>query len=367
MDNLEQTNDLAAQWLVRRTSARWSEEDESTLNAWLAASPHNAVAFLRLQALWREADKLKVLGAGFKGQPMPRVGELKSSPFFKHLTRRLRRREMTPASGRAATQDGEHGSHRRPRPRYLVIAWGVAASVVVALTAEIGFQVFNRGNIYSTPVGGLSAVPLADGSKITLNTDSQIRVALTDTERQVDLNRGEAFFEVAPDNSRPFVVYAGEKRIAVLGTKFSVRRDRDAVEVVVTEGKVAVGSRARHSDFPRTAELTPGNVAHAAAAGVNVETRSLSQAEELLSWRSGYLVFHETPLSEAAAEFNRYNLRKIVIDDPNVATLHVSGNFRADNVQAFAQLLQDGFPVMVSRSEDRVVLAPLREKNLSER
>ncbi|MEJ1961315.1 MAG: FecR domain-containing protein [Gammaproteobacteria bacterium] len=73
---------------------------------------------------------------------------------------------------------------------------------------------------------------MRDGSAITLNTDSQLRVALTEAERRVDLKQGEAFFEVAKDSTRPFVVEAGRKRVVAVGTKFSVRRDGDFVEVV---------------------------------------------------------------------------------------------------------------------------------------
>jgi len=103
------------------------------------------------------------------------------------------------------------------------------------------------GTRYSTPVGEIASVPMRDGSKVTLNTDSQIRVTLTDSERRVDLKYGEAFFEVSKDPKRPFVVNAGGKRVIAVGTQFSVRRDANDIQVVVTEGRFA--SKTRHPLF----------------------------------------------------------------------------------------------------------------------
>ncbi len=123
---------------------------------------------------------------------------------------------------------------------------------------------------------------MEDGSRITLNTDSQIRVDLTVKERRVELQQGEAFFEVAHDASRPFIVRAGNKRVIAVGTRFSVRREANDVRVVVTEGKVRVeteGDPSSTSPEP----LVAGTVAQASSAGVLVQTEPLAQAEESLS------------------------------------------------------------------------------------
>jgi transmembrane sensor len=216
-----------------------------------------------------------------------------------------------------------------------------------------------NGERYATPVGGLASVPMADGSKVTLNTDSQIRIALTDTERRVELGHGEAFFEVSKDPKRPFVVRAGDKRVIAVGTKFSVRRDGDDVEIVVTEGKVRVedgamgeGSRVGSADV----FLTPGSIARADEAGVLVQRKTLPEAEEQLSWRTGWLMFRDQELADAIAEFNRYNVSKIVIQDPAIASLRIEGNFRATNVEAFVRLLESGFPVRAEVRDDQILL-----------
>jgi transmembrane sensor len=214
-------------------------------------------------------------------------------------------------------------------------------------------------------------VPLRDGSNITLNTDSQIRVALTGAERHIELKQGEAFFDVARDPSRPFVVVAGKQRIIAIGTKFSVQRNGDSVEVVVTEGKVRVEEASRPlrrnatdtqgATPPRGATapvfLTAGAIALADEAGVLVQRKSLEEAETHLSWRNGVLIFRDLSLADAVAEFNRYNAHKIEIADPTVAALKVEGNFRATNADAFVRLLEDYFPIRVVAQEDRIVLS----------
>jgi transmembrane sensor len=218
------------------------------------------------------------------------------------------------------------------------------------------------GDRYATPVGGMSAVPLKDGSKVTLNTGSRIRVDLTRKERRIDLAAGEAFFDVAKDPSRPFIVRAGGKRIVAVGTQFSVRNDGGSVQVVVTEGVVrledadAVLPNATKRVPDAGVMLTAGAIARTTAGNIVIQPASLSQAEELLSWRTGYVVFRETALADAVAEFNRYNERKIVIRDPRVAAMRLTGRYRANNFEGFVRLLQESFPIRAQNSSDEIVL-----------
>jgi len=196
---------------------------------------------------------------------------------------------------------------------------------------------------------------MKDGSTVTLNTNSDIRVALSETERRVDLEKGEAFFEVAKDPNRPFVVRVGDQRVIAVGTKFSVRRELNHVRVIVTEGRVSV----EHSEPHHPAEvalISAGGVAVAGVAGVLVEDRSLSDAEERLSWRQGIVVFRETLLSDAVAEFNRYNTRQIYIEDPALGSMRIGGHFRTHNAEGFVRLLADAFPIRVEDNESRIVL-----------
>lgn len=353
MDSTKQVKEIAANWLARRGSEGWGPPDEAQLAEWLNASTGNRIAFLRMEAAWREADRLKVLGAGMERGVVPSLEDFQASPFFRHVSKQM---SPTLLAAEPATPLGTESARVRfSRPLWWVAS---AASVVLAVLAGLWIS-GNLGSTsystYSTPVGVTAAVPLSDGSKVTLNTGSEIRVAVTERERHVDLQQGEAFFEVYPDATRPFIVKAGDKRFVAVGTKFSVRRDGDDVRLIVTEGKVRIEQAGAGAPIP-SAQVSAGSVARAVDGKVAVQTRTLPEAEELLSWRSGYLVFHETPLADAVAEFNRYNERRIIIDDPHVAGMTISGNFRATNVDSFTRLLEDGFSIAVERHDDRIVL-----------
>jgi len=208
----------------------------------------------------------------------------------------------------------------------------------------------------------------------TLNTDSAIRVAVTERERQVQLDHGEAFFEVAKDPKRPFVVSAGKKRVIAVGTKFSVRRIDSDIRIVVLRALSesnppapplrrkevdAAGSALPGNDtgsatteFP----LAAGSIARATEDDLLVQNATIPQAEESLSWRTGYLIFRETTLADAVAEFNRYNLRKLVIDDPSVASIRLSGKFRTADFEAFVRLLEGGFPIHAQHAQEQIIL-----------
>jgi transmembrane sensor len=231
----------------------------------------------------------------------------------------------------------------------------LATAVAIILVVGVGRLILPHAPSYRTEIGGLEAVPMADGSSVTLNTDSGIRVAITDTERRVDLQRGEAFFEVAKDSKRPFVVRAGTSRIIAVGTKFSVRREAGEVRVVVTEGRVRVETGQGPNTDPITL-VSAGSVAHAQGTGILVESKASPDTDELLSWRRGFVVFHDTPIAAAAAELNRYNRRKIVIEDEDVAAIRIGGNFRATNAAAFIRILADEFPIHVEDRGEQIVL-----------
>jgi transmembrane sensor len=142
-----------------------------------------------------------------------------------------------------------------------------------------------------------------------------------------------------------------------LGTKFSVRRDGDEVIVAVTEGKVRVEDESVPQPGRGTEVLLgAGSIAHAAHGQVLVRDGAGPEVDRLLSWRSGYLVFRNSTLADAVAEFNRYNTRQIVIADAQIASIRIGGNFRSGNTDAFLWLLQTGFPISVDSNSERVVL-----------
>jgi len=346
-----QIEEVAAAWLAKRDSGQWRDADQTALTLWLHASTAHRVAFVRLEAAWQAAQRLRALGAGTLPGEVPAPGDWRLSPFFDNTAAPVSANDATVEriSGARGHDRGTHASGRAAVYRAL------AASLLLAVAFGAGWYVWPNGPIYRTPVGGLSSVPMPDGSKVTLNTNSEIRVAVTETERRVTLDKGEAFFEVVKDPRRPFVVNAGNKQVVALGTKFSVRRDADAVRVVVTEGRVRLERSGVGAPAP-LAQLSAGAVARAADAGTLVQVKPLDEAEDYVSWRSGFLIFRDTTLGEAVAEFNRYNMHKIVIEDPTVAAMHVGGSFRSTNVDAFVRLLQEGFQIHVDQRDEQIVL-----------
>ena len=416
-ERIHEIDAVASDWLIRRESGAWSAADQARLDEWLNATTLNRVAFLRLELAWEDAARLKALGAGVPGDRPPPPGRWNLTPFFDHPDSVLDEgrhtdcadsdtaglafdkspKSVTPhaspalegtsapleagnsAEGEGGSRDrddvaldlllhsvppGTQPSTNRARPRtrrHRRHNLAAAATLIFALGVGVYLALAPHGDRFATPVGGFASVPMADGSNVTLNTDSQIRIALTDAERRVELGHGEAFFEVAKDPTRPFVVRAGSKRVIAVGTKFSVRREGDDIEVIVTEGKVRVEDEgvAQRSPAGGSADvlLTPGSIARAGDYGVLVQRKTLPEAEEQLSWRAGVLMFRDQSLQDAIAEFNRYNVRKIVIQDPAIASLKIEGNFRATNVEAFVRLLESGFPVRVQIEQDQILLA----------
>jgi transmembrane sensor len=329
----------AADWLARRDAQPWSDADRVAFDEWLAASPIHKVEFLRMEYAWEESLRLKALGAGIDSNEAPRPGRWVFSGLL----------------GKAfSSRSGRGPAALVPGRVRLTLA--LAASVVVAVAAVALIAGSFYGGRYSTTVGQLSHIAMADGSHVTLNTDTVLRVAVTTTERKVDLQRGEAFFKVAKDPSRPFIVTIGEQRVIAVGTQFSVRREGTDAQVVVIEGIVRIETGGK-SPLTTAAALPAGSVAHASHAGTSIQSKPLAQAEELLSWRTGVLELHDTTLAEAAAEFNRYNAHKIVIRDPNIGAMHISGSFQATNAEAFARLLERGYPLRADTVDADIILS----------
>lgn len=310
----------AAEWLALEDRG-CADVERRALEAWLAESSAHRVAYLRLKTAWRRADRLAAL------------------------------RSLPTAS--APANDPARATRR---------AWrGLEAAAAAVVAIGLGAFLFELGGFgapeeYRTQLGGREVVPLADGSKVELNTDTRIRARVEDANRIVWLDRGEAFFDVAKDEDRPFVVMAGTHRITVLGTKFSVRRDDLDVQVKVLEGRVRVdaidGNGEGSAKRPPTM-LTGGQVAVARAESTLVVDRPVRDIGNELAWRGGMLVMNQWTLGEAAREFNRYNRRKLVVD-ASAEDIRLGGSFESGGVEAFARLLKDAYGLRVEADDDSI-------------
>lgn len=339
MESRERHEQAAAAWLLRQDAGPWTGQDAAAFETWMAQSAGHRAAYYRFKGAWQEAGRLGAL----LGPGAVRAG---TAAFADALE------AMEAPDGPDAT---EAGARRRPRRRLprLAIAAGVACLVGLA---ALTYRLLPPSDVYATRVGAMEMVSLPDGSRLTLNTDSRLRIDMDANRRRVQLRQGEAFFEVAKDPLRPFVVEAGDKRIVAVGTAFSVRRSGSEVQVVVSEGRVRVETADRPAEVLQAPLLDAGMVASTQGEAVLVQARSPVEIAQNLSWRTGQLVFRDTPMAEAVAEFNRYNTRKLVVEDAAVEGLRVGGIFRANQLDAFVSLVQQGFPVQARAEDDRIVL-----------
>jgi transmembrane sensor len=293
----------ATEWLVKQDKDS-SPELSRALDEWLGADPRHRAAFLRISTAWRHADVLRRL-ADPKEEPNPDL----LAP------------ERPPASP----------------PRTFRFAAAAAVLVVLISVAAWLTQRFNASQTYSTSVGEFHRVTLADGSSISLNTNTRVRVSYGTEIRKLELLQGEAHFEVARDAARPFVVHAGDALVQAVGTAFVVRmRDPVNVDVLVSEGRVAINP-------PAQTLVSSGEIA--IVRGTVVERHAIDDLTRRLAWTEGMLIFSGETLSEAVAEFNRYNRRQLVIADHAIAGRTIGGAFKATNPDRFATALEKMFGV----------------------
>jgi len=310
----------AADWIAERDRAgsAWPAERQAALEAWLNAATAHRVAWLRLDQAWRRADRLRALQAA----PSPVNSKPSPMPWWKLKQQRR------------------------------AIGGALAGLSLLALVLAVQVVAPLRGSdaqSYATARGQREAVALADGSRLTLNTATRLRTAVTAKQREVWLEQGEAFFDIAHDASRPFVVHAGRQTVTVLGTKFSLLREGERLRVAVLEGRVQV-----QAEQSRPAVLVRDDTAVAEASNVLVSRQTSQQLNAALSWLQGKLVFDQVSLAEAASQFNRYNRKQLVITDAAAASIGIGGVFDANNAEAFARLLHAGFGLQVQVSEEEI-------------
>jgi transmembrane sensor len=347
---IEQT---AAAWFARRESGDWSATDQAQLEAWLESLTAHRIAYIRIASTWERSRRLSALGAGVPPGAIPARDSWNFPPSSNAPTSAV-------SSGLSEISTASEHRLISPtswlRPKWSRLLPVAAALLLIAITAgTIWFLSGDGATSYRTSVGALATIPLSDGSQVLLNTDSQIDVVLTKTGRYVKLKRGEAFFDVSKDPDRPFVVDIADERVVAVGTRFSVRRDDDDMRVYVEEGRVQVKRLGTAAEGAETS-LPAGSEARTAKDSFLVNQPTPDQVEQLLSWRTGYLKFRDTTLADAVVEFNRYSLRKILIEDPAIANIRIGGNFRTDDAQGFIDLLQSGFSVQVEKRGELIIL-----------
>ncbi|MDH2149019.1 MULTISPECIES: FecR family protein [Sphingomonadaceae] len=310
-------DDDAARWAVRLGEGALTSTEEQALDDWLHADERRQGALLRAEAALAYLDRGRAMADTFVEAPKD-----DDSPVW---TRR----------------------------RFLI-----GGSTLAGLTAAsvTGFILTRPAPIeIRTALGEIRRVPLPDGSVASVNTASDVAVVMVDKRRDVRLNDGEAWFQVAHDKNRPFVVEAGTVRVKAVGTAFSVRRRDDGADVLVTEGLVEVWVEGHENQ--RT-QIAAGSKSFVAADAKPIEVASAgNMIDRALSWRTGELALNGESLDYAVAELNRYNARKIVIDTPALGRESLVGYFRVDQPEGFGQAIEATMAAKMSIQDNIIHLS----------
>lgn len=334
--------DAAIAWLTERDDG-FSPEREREFAQWLRADPRHPAAVARLEQTLGLLHELPQFRAELNTE-FDRAAPIVPFPQAPDTTR----------------------TARSPRRWVHVLGWtGVAAALVVG--AVLSWHTFQTPAVshYTTTVAGYERAQLDDGSTVELNAASAVRVQFTPAERQVELESGEAHFAVAHDATRPFVVNAGGVSIRAVGTAFNVRRTANgAIEVIVTEGKVRIGSNGPTSSAAPEAPMVAAGerlVLREQAPLFTLEKVPADALRSALAWQSRLADFADAPLAAVIERFNARSRVQLVLADPELGARPVGGTFALDESEAFARLLtRDGELVAEPRGDAVILLRRAR-------
>lgn len=297
----EQIAEAAREWFARLHLDQPGDGDHQEFRRWCALDSRNAEAYKRLAEIWHETAALEAT-------------DVSTSTRSPSLSRWIR--------------------------------YAAAAAVVLTVGAFASWRMgLLSTQSYATQTAEVRDMPLPDGSTLTLGARSAVAVRFTESERHVTLNEGEAYFTVARNPSRPFVVLAGGSRVRAVGTQFEVRLEGKEVRVAVVEGIVEVS---RPNELPQT--LSAGQQLTAQSGG-GVSPPQQIRTPEPAAWRNGRLVYIDAPLSEIVADANRYSRTHIDIAGEGIENLRLSVTYRADQVEQMIDSLPRSLPVELTRAE----------------
>ncbi|HEV7610802.1 MAG TPA: FecR domain-containing protein [Steroidobacteraceae bacterium] len=315
----------AARWVTELHAPDRDAELEASVRRWIDRDPRHAAAFELATDAWQ------------------RSGNLPS-----RLSERPPRRPAVPA----------------------------LAGMAVLCAACAGALYLLRDPTLVTGPAEQKTLELSDGTQVSLNANSRVIVQFDKHARKLTLTRGEALFDVAKQQPRPFVVIAGERKVIAMGTSFEVRREQaggSAFAVTLVEGRVAIEPIAGPDVLPRGEEtglnqqrggIKAGIVLQAGErlrfAGPSAESVDSPALDRVTAWRRGELIFDDTSLGEAAAEFNRYGSSQLAIEGAAVSQLRVGGVFKIGDTESFAHAMANAYSLKITHRGKTIALAARR-------
>lgn len=346
-DTADSRLEQATSWFRRVHSESASVEELAELKRWLESDPGNQLAYQQVAQTWGAL-------AAMSSAPEILMGRRNALDTAR---RAARRRWAVPVGGSRVA--------------------ALAASIVAVVIA-VGGWLYTQKGVYTTGLGERRSLTLEDGSAVTLDARSKVRVKYDDGERLIELVQGQARFDVASDPTRPFRVRAGEQMVIALGTQFNVELVAGNVLVSLIEGRVAVtgvkstgapvevieaaASRndagpARERPLKRSGKAVELNAGEGMRIERDGEAFVLAKIDlhRATAWQSGKMFFDNEPLLNAAERMNRYSSAQIEVD-PAVANVGVSGVFNAGDANAFVEAISNYFPVKVETAGSQIRL-----------
>ena len=347
----------AAEWLARLREPNLTLEDTFAWQQWLAQNAAHRQAFQELEDVWEMFDSVA-----------------KPAPVSAHEIRTDTYDGSVPVSDWLRSQRSPPAASPRAAPLVATPRrLALAAMLLITLTC-IGAGSFfapslvssSRSLNYTTTVGENAHVLLADGSSVQLGGRTRIRVTLNPHVRQIDMLAGEAYFDVAKDPTRPFLVRAGTANVTAVGTEFNVRRSGDRVVVSVLEGRVLVQPMAPVIPIAWIQASVPVGTAAPLKAGQRTtlnrrgleSTQVISDASNAVAWQHGRLAFESEPLRYVIQDVNRYTVKPIVLADERTGDIRVTGTVTEANIIGWINSLQAAFGIHSEIETDRIVLRP---------
>lgn len=313
----------AAVWMTLLHGPDRSARMEAGFRRWLAANRSHSVAFEAVATAWEATE-------GLRASELPRLGR----------------------SRRA-----------RVRTRF---AYAMAMMAMLTVVGLLGWVIYLHAIGIETEVGEQRMLTLDDGSRVHLNTDTLLVVDYEPGHRRVELKQGEAYFEVAKDSKRPFIVSAGDRLVTALGTSFAVRNSDAQLSITLVEGQVVVSADSAN----KVGGASPSSPPESQAGSIVLtpgERLTFGSREQLrldrpvmdrvTAWRVGRVYFDDTSLADAAAEMNRYNRMQIHVESPRAAALQITGVFRTGDSESFANVVARSYGLQVTTTRQTIALS----------
>ncbi|PCK08191.1 MAG: hypothetical protein COA42_10305 [Alteromonadaceae bacterium] len=352
----KQTRASAAHWLTEMQSPTWDDAQQNRFELWLQQAPLHRETYLQMQHVWED------------------LSELADSPEA------LRLQNATPSEQTTNAPTTQAPSH----PAQTVTTWirklldgltwfkplafGSAASISLCVALYLGFLNLPASKKaewiqVSTEVAEIQSLNLEDGSQIILNGQSTLQYRLLRERREVKLLSGQAFFDVASDVNRPFIIDSGEVRIKVVGTQFDVKNIQSIVQVAVLEGHVKVSTltadntsnnissnTSDKAEIPQIRSLYAGNKIEIRRGEPLGKVKTISR-KQIASWKNGSLIYENTPLREVIDDINRYYPGTIEIDGNALGDIPITAAFSLKNIDKVPAMIQHLLPIEITTHE----------------